>query len=95
MKLTDSEKRQLQGGFGDIEFSVDVGDISYKKHLALQKKLKEAHVNCNITVGGTAIWPKNLWQLRRTKKICKDMGATLNKGATFREKYKSDRGFRK
>lgn len=95
MRLTDNEKRQLKGGFGNIEFSVDIGDLSYPKHLILQKKLKEVHVNCDTTVGGTAIWPKNLWQLRATKKICKDMGATLNKGATFRERYKYERDIRK
>ena len=91
MKLTDSEKRQLKLGLGQIQFSIDIGTYSYPVHVALQKKLLKANVRCNDTIGGTAIWPKNLWQLRRAKEICKDMGIELNKGKTFRESYQYER----
>ncbi len=91
MKLTDGEKRQLKLGLGGIQFSVNIGTHSYPVHVALQKRLLKVNVRCNDTIGGTAIWPKNLWQLRRAKKICKDMGIKLNKGKTFRGRYQYER----
>lgn len=95
MKLTDNEKRQLKGGLGGIEFSVNIGTHTYPEHKTLQKKLKEVNVRSNDTVGGTAIWPQNFWQLRRAKKVCKDLGITLNKGATFRESYQYEKDVRR
>lgn len=85
MKITKKEKRLLKTT--EVEYSVDVGHFIYQQHKALQRKLKRAGVRSNDTVGGTAIWPKTAWQVRRVRRICRNFGATLNKSCTYRQGF--------
>lgn len=83
MKLTKKEKRELKGD-GSLYLSVDMGCFSYENHLKLHRKLKRFGINCNIVPGGTAIHPDTAGKVRKTRRICKKMGAYLKNGVTYR-----------
>lgn len=85
MKLSKQEKQELRTE--RMRLSVDVGHFSYWDHMEMQKRLRRFKINCNTVVGGTRVRPKTERQLRKARRICKKMGARLNRGNTYRESF--------
>ncbi len=85
MKLSKKEKKEIKDG--NMYLSVDVGWFTYPEHMDLQKRLRRFKIICNTVPGGTAIHPKTAAQVRKTKRICRRIGATLNRGETYRMRF--------
>ncbi len=85
MKLSKKEKRELKDG--DMCLSVDVERFMYTEHLNLQKRLRRYKIRCSTVPGGTGIYPKTASQVRKARRICKKLGARLNRGETYRMSF--------
>ena len=82
MKLSRKEKRELKDK--NMYLSVDVGRFTYPDHMNLQHRLRRFKIRCSTVPGGTAIHPRTAAQVRKARRICKKLGATLNRGETYR-----------
>mgnify|MGYP000029222247 CR=1 FL=1 len=56
--------------------------IRYEAALSLIKRLKSSGIDAEITQGGIAITPVNMFQVNMMSEICKKYGTKASKGAT-------------